>query len=156
MLFRSEAQAPATVVYLVRHAERAEDGSSDPVISLAGWDRSRLLARMLADASIDRIHTTDYRRTRQTVGPLAETTGLAAEVYNPRDLSGFAATLRASPGRHLVVGHSNTTPGLVAELGGDPHGSIDEFEYDRLYVVTIVEDVVTTELVRFGAPYLGG
>ena len=29
-----EAQDDATVVYLVRHAERAEDGTSDPVISL--------------------------------------------------------------------------------------------------------------------------
>ena len=72
------------------------------------------------------------------------------ESYDPRDLPGFAAQLRRSPGRHLVLGHSNTTPSLVEALGGDAHGPIDEFEYDRLYIVVITGDEVSTVLLRFG------
>lgn len=145
-----EAQEDPTVVYLVRHAERAEDGTGDPVISLPGWDRARLLAEMLRDAGLTHIHTTDFRRTRQTGGPTAEETGLSMSVYDPRDLDGFARRLRATPGRHLVLGHSNTTPGLVEALGGDPSGSIAELEYDRLYIVTLTRDGASTVLVRFG------
>ncbi len=39
-------------------------------------------------------------------------------------------------------------------LGGDPVGSIDEMEYDRVYLVTVGADGgVTSTLLRFGEPY---
>jgi phosphohistidine phosphatase SixA len=151
---RLSAQEPV-VVYVVRHAERAEDGTSDPVISLPGWDRSRLMAEMLADADLTHIHSTDYKRTRMTGRPTADATGLEIQLYNPRDLASFAEELKATPGRHLVLGHSNTTPGMVAALGGDPGGPIEEMEYDRLYIVTVAGDAVSTVLIRFGQPYAG-
>jgi broad specificity phosphatase PhoE len=143
------------VVYLVRHAERAEDGTDDPPISQAGVERAELLAEMLKDAGITHVHSTDYKRTRQTGQPYIEASGVEMTAYNPRDLDGFAAHLRATPGRHLVLGHSNTTPDLVQALGGNPGGPIDEFEYDRLYVVVIDVDDVSTILLRFGASFPG-
>ena len=149
------AQEQSTVVYLVRHAERAEDGTGDPVISLPGWDRSRLLAEMLRDARLTQIHTTDFRRTRMTGRPATELTGLTMDVYHPRDLASFAEWLRRTPGRHLVLGHSNTTPALVAALGGDPGSPIGEMEYDRLYIVTLSEDGASTVLIRFGKRFRG-
>lgn len=150
------ADAEPTVVFLVRHSERAEDGTSDPVISLPGWDRSRLLASFLEDAGLTHIHTTDFRRTRGTGRPVAEALGLSMSTYDPRDLTGFADRLRTMPGRHLVIGHSNTTPDLVAALGGDPISPIDEAEYDRLYVVTLGRDGTTSSvLLRFGARFGG-
>jgi phosphohistidine phosphatase SixA len=149
------AQDEPTVVYLVRHAERAEDGTRDPVISLPGWDRSRLLAVMLRDAGLTRIHTTDYRRTRATGRPTAEVTGLTMDLYDPRDLEGFARQLQQTPGRHLVLGHSDTTPGLVAALGGDPGTPIGALEYDRLYIVTLGDDGTSTVLIRFGKRFQG-
>lgn len=149
------AQDEPTVVYLVRHAERAEDGSRDPVISLPGWDRSRLLAVMLRDAQLTQIHTTDYRRTRATGRPTADATGLSMDLYDPSDLAAFAQRLRQTPGRHLVLGHSDTTPGLVAALGGDPRSRIDALEYDRLYIVTLSDDGASTVLIRFGKRFKG-
>lgn len=142
-----------TVVFAVRHAERAEDGTSDPPISEAGADRARLLAEMLADADLTHVHSTDLNRTRSTGEPAAAAAGLEMAVYDPRDLPGLAAALIATPGRHLVLGHSNTTPELVAALGGDPGSPIDEMEYDRLYVVTVTARGVSTVLLRFGEPY---
>jgi len=146
--------ADPVVVYLVRHAERADDGTSDPPISQAGEMRAQELARLLEDAGIDHVHSTDLKRTRQTGAPLVAATGLPVQVYNPRDLPGFAAILKGTPGRHLVLGHSNTTPEMVAALGGRPGEPIDESEYDRLYVVVIpAAGPVSTVLLRFGAPY---
>ena len=145
------------VVYLVRHAERAEDGTNDPPLSEAGSERAELLANMLKDAGVTHIHSTDFKRTLATGRPLAEASGIEMVPYDPRDLQGFATQLKASPGRHLILGHSNTTPDLVAALGGDPGTLIDEAsEYDRLYIVTVLPDAtVTTVLLRYGAPYPG-
>jgi len=147
--------ADPVVVYLVRHAERAEDGTDDPPISETGQARARKLAALLTDAGIDHVHSTDLQRTRQTGAPLVEETGLPVEVYDPGDLPGFAATLKVTPGRHLVLGHSNTTPELVVALGGSPGEAIDESEYDRLYVVIIpATGPVSTVLLRYGAAYV--
>jgi broad specificity phosphatase PhoE len=148
------AQQEPVVVYVVRHAERAEDGTSDPPISEAGRERASLLGAMLQDAGVTHIHTTDLKRTRQTGAPLAERLGLALEVYDPKELPAFAAKLRTTPGRHLVLGHSNTTPVLVAALGGAPGDPIADAEYDRLYVLVIQPGgAVTTTLLRYGAPW---
>ena len=148
------AQQHAAVVYLVRHAERAEDGTSDPPISEAGRARAQVLADLLRDAGITHIHTTDLRRTRQTGAPLAERLGLEPGVYDAKDLPGLAARLRATPGRHLVLGHSNTVAQTVEALGGAGGQPIADGEFDRLYVVVIGPDgTVTTSLLRFGAPW---
>jgi len=148
-----------TLVFLVRHAERADDGGmaseEDPHLSAAGEERAEVLARMLKDAGITHIHSSDYLRTRETAAPLAAATGLEIHTYDVRNLESFAAELLATPGRHLVVGHSNSTPDLVAALGGDPFGEIDSMEYDRLYLVSVGADGVETVLFRFGAPFGG-
>lgn len=147
---RIEAQSDPVVVYLVRHAERAEDGTNDPPISPDGWQRADLLAVMLRDAGITHIHSTNLERTRSTAQPTAEAAGLELAFYAPNDLDGFAEEIRQTPGRHLVVGHSNTTPAAVAALGGDPGEPIDEAEYDRLYIVTLTDEGASTVLLRFG------
>ncbi|WP_306252885.1 histidine phosphatase family protein [Parvularcula sp. IMCC14364] len=143
-----------TVIYLVRHAEKQT--GTDPSLTVAGQERAALLARELSDAGLTHIHSTEYRRTRETAMPVAQFTGLPVSLYDPRDLPGFAARLTEEPGTHLVVGHSNTTPALVAALGGEPGTPIyEKSEYDRLYVVTIpAEGAVATELRRYGAAYI--
>ena len=106
---------------------------------------------MLRDAVIDHIHSTDFIRTRDTAAPLAALLDLKQEFYDPTQLAEFAQTLMQQGQRHLVVGHSNTTPELVRLLGGDPGSPIEETsEYDRLYVVTVDQSGVTTVLMRYG------
>lgn len=147
------AQTEPVVVYLVRHAERGEDTRGDPPITAEGQERARLLASILRDAGITHVHTTDYRRTRDTARPLANAAGLSLETYEADDLASFADLLRATPGRHLVVGHSDTTPELVALLGGDPGPPIADPEYDRLYVLVLANGRTTTLLLRYGRPF---
>ena len=165
-----EAQEETTVVFLVRHAERADDGEGaqrmaddpqmammleDPPLSDEGRIRASLLAEMLRDSGITQVHSTDYRRTRETGAPTAEEVGVDMAVYDASDLAAFAETLRSMPGRHLVVGHSNTTPALVQALGGDPGSPIESLEYDRLYIVTLDGSRVSTVLLRFGQRFQG-
>lgn len=145
------------VVYLVRHAEKADDGTDDPPLALAGQIRVQELRQLLAEAGISYIHTTDWKRTRETARPIAKHIGVEPSIYDAGDLAAFAATLKTTPGHHLVVGHSNTTPMLVETLGGDPSTPIDDLEYDRLYIVWISPGMPpVTTILRFGEPYLEG
>jgi len=130
-----EPGAVVSTVYLVRHAEKGENDTADPPLSEAGKVRARSLVPVLRDIGVTHLHSTDFQRTRQTLAPLAEATGLTVEIYDPRDLAAFAERLRKTPGVHVVAGHSNTTPELVRLLGGDPRSDIDESEFDRLYIV---------------------
>ena len=149
-----EADQEEILVFLVRHAERADDGGmaseEDSHLSAAGAERAQRLAELLGDAGSTHIHSSDYLRTRETAAPLAEATGLPVSTYDPRNPDAIATELRGQPGRHLVVGHSNSTPALVAALGGDPHGGIQEMEYDRLYILSLGGIEAGTVLLRFG------
>lgn len=145
------------VVFLVRHAETATDSSTatDPPLSATGQIRAAELADMLADAQLTSIHSTPYRRTRQTAAEVAERAFLPIVLYTPGDSASMAELGRRlrAPGQHLVVGHSNTIPALVAGMGGDPAAPIGEREYDRLYLMTgVAGDAPTSSLLRYGAP----
>lgn len=144
----------ATVVFLVRHAEKADDGSRDPALTGPGRERAKTLARVLGDTDLTHVFTSDFRRTRGTAAPTARAHGLKPVLYDATELSGLAERLRATPGRHLVVGHSNTTPEVVRLLGGDPGEPMDEaHEYDRLYVVVLHPGGgAATALLRYGDP----
>jgi len=144
----------ASVIFLVRHAEKTDDGR-DPPLSDAGRQRVSELAHVLRDAGITRVYSTDYVRTRDTAAPVASVLGVEVLLYDPRELENFAMELKRTTGRHLVVGHSNTTPELTELLGGDGGTDIDEpGEYDRLYVVTLASDGgVRTLLLRYGKPF---
>lgn len=154
----SESEAP-TVVYLIRHAEKSiagpSDDPTDPHLSSQGVKRAGDLVRLLGEAGVTSIFSTDYRRTIETVDPLAKHLNLEVQNYDPHDLSGFAEMLKSSAARHVVSGHSNTTPVLVELLGGEPGPAIDEErEYDRLYILVIDGGETTTLRLRYEAASL--
>lgn len=146
----SADQKPMTV-FLVRHGEKV-DNSKDPDLSIAGHERASKLANILKDAEIEYIHSTNYIRTRDTATPSATVHGLDVKLYDPQDLPALVKKLRMTGSRHLVVGHSNTTPAMVKLLGGNPGSEInEESEYDRLYIVTIAGDgTANSIMIRYG------
>lgn len=145
-------ETPSMVVFLVRHAEKV-DHSRDADLSEEGYIRARDLALVLADAGIEQVHSSDFIRTRNTASPVADLYGLEIDLYDPSDLQALADELKTTGGRHLVVGHSNTTPSLVEILGGEAGPAIVEAtEYDRLYILTIGKEGVKTVLLRYGKP----
>lgn len=155
LLGTTAVRAQATsVVYLVRHAETESDGTRDPGLSQAGQARAERLARMLSEAGLTGIYTTGLRRTASTAGAVARATGLTPQEYDPAALRAFAEELRGKAGRHLVVGHSNTTPALVQLLGGDPGGPITEDDYGRIYQLTLGPDGVHTAILGYPGGFL--
>jgi broad specificity phosphatase PhoE len=131
------------LVYLVRHAERADQAApggqmqaqTDPLLSAAGEARANKLAAMLKDAGITAIFATEYHRTQDTAQPLAAALGMEAVPNPARDTDGLVARLRAehAGGVVLLVGHSNTVPAIIKALGG-PDVTIGDMEYDNLFI----------------------
>ena len=144
------AVATATqTIYLVRHAEKQK--GDNPSLTKAGHERAELIKDMLGDKGVTYVHSTNLNRTLETATPLADSLGMDIQIYDGKDLEGFAKTLRAAPGVHLVVGHSNTTPDLVAHLNGEAINLMPETEYDRFTTVKLGKDgKAVTDITRFG------
>jgi broad specificity phosphatase PhoE len=148
------AQEARTVVILVRHAERAESPDDDPALTPDGEARARELARLLSDAGVDAIYTSQYRRTTLTAEPLAQQLGLDIRVTRIENgADAFARSIARSihqlhTGQTvLVVSHSNTVPLIARALGAADPGPIAESDYDNLFIV-IVGPGETRELIR--------
>jgi broad specificity phosphatase PhoE len=153
----SSSSAPATVVILVRHAERAP-GSGDPPISETGQARARALADVGKVAGVQVIITTQFQRTKQTAAPLAESLGLTMNTVGTQsDIAKHIAEVAAAVRQHagktvLVVGHSNTSPAIVGALGGPKLADLCETEYDNLFTIVLdAEGGVRTVRSKFGA-----
>lgn len=133
----------ATIIYLVRHAEKAKEGGRDPLLTTEGTERATRLKNILMNANIEEVYSTDFKRTQLTAAPLANTIGQTIQSYNPRELKAFAEQLKSnSQGKRiLIAGHSNTTPTLTnALLGEEKFPQLTEAQYDHLFVVTIGAD----------------
>ncbi|MGB3182897.1 MAG: phosphoglycerate mutase family protein [Cyclobacteriaceae bacterium] len=132
-----------TTLILVRHAEKVQDGSPDPVLTEKGTARAALLADMVREADVDAIYTTPYERNRLTVRPTAETLGLTAEEYDPSgDPQAFLdEVIEKHKGKKvLIAGHSNTVPHLLNALVGDEqYQDLPDSAYDNLYMVSATE-----------------
>lgn len=125
---------------VVRHAEKTADDPRDPALTDAGRQRAEALAARLAAAPVTAVYATGFRRTQQTAAPIAARHGLAVRGYDAAlDAAEFAASLRrAHPGgTAVVVGHSNTVPGIVAALCQCAVAPIDEAVYGDRYTVRI-------------------
>ena len=130
----SEQNQEPTII-LFRHAEKMNT-SRDPDLSPVGNERSNTLFHMLKDLEITAIYSTSYKRTMQTIQPLADSLELPVNPYDPRDLTGFAEMLKKTTGVILISGHSNTTPTLSSLILGYEVAKINEDEYDNLYIIT--------------------
>lgn len=135
-----QATAPAATYVVVRHAEKATDDPRDPALTEAGRQRALALASRLKYAPVVAVYATDFRRTQQTAAPIASTHGLAVATYDAKlPADAFAARLRRDHGRGIVVvvGHSNTVPGIVSALCACTVAPIDEADYGNRYFVDI-------------------
>jgi broad specificity phosphatase PhoE len=147
-------QNPITTIFLVRHAEKVAGGSADPVLTPAGSVRADELAYVLKHVKIDAIYSTPYVRTKQTVLPIAREKGLKVMLYKPREEDFLKKVLQAfSGGTVLIVGHSNTIPGLANELAGQSDFSdLDDATYDNLFIACVPLEGKTVILrMRVGA-----
>lgn len=150
------AETPTTVV-VVRHAEKAVDQGDDPHLTDAGEQRAVLLADLLRTLPLGGLYTSEFHRTRETLVPLSERSGVEISTVPARET---ASTLTAErlladhPGQLVVIAsHSNLAPGIVEALTGEEAPEIGEATYDELFVVTLHADAPAHFLrLKYGRP----
>lgn len=128
------AAAEPTIVFLVRHAEKADTTDQSP-LTAAGTARAAELANALQDARVTAIFTSAVRRTKDTAAPTAQRLGLTPAVLDASAAAQRTQVLKPAQ-RALIVGHSNTVPQIIEALGG-PKVTIADDEFDALFVLTV-------------------
>ena len=136
--------AAQQTVFVVRHAERADTAAgaaptmaADPELSDAGRARAESLAAALEDAEVVAIFATEFKRTQATAAPLAKALGLQVTTISSKEPAKLIQAVKSAGGNVLVVGHSNTVPAIVKDLGVAAPITVGDAEYDNLFVVTI-------------------
>lgn len=124
----------AKTVYVMRHLNTPE-GERDPDLTDAGYASAEALARWFRGKKLTAIYSSEFRRTLRTVGPLASSRGIVVKIYDPRDTPALVAMLKAEPGPVLVVGHSNTVPDIVEQLGGTRPGPLAHPDFGDIWTI---------------------
>ncbi len=137
-------------MFLIRHAEKADEPRQDPPLIEKGVARSQELARLLSASGVKAIFTSQFLRTKQTAEPLAKQLNLVpasltlkSNPTNPRLISEQSTAeltnkiLERAGQSVLVIGHTNSIPDVIKMLGGDIVPTIDEKTFNDLFVVTV-------------------
>lgn len=137
----SIAHAQPTTFILVRHAEKGNDGTKDPDLTEVGNQRAQLLVTMLKKTPVDAIYSTAYKRTRNTVSPLATAKGLRVSDYEAFKTGEIDQMLKKNAGGTVVIsGHSNNIPWIANYLTGkENYKDFEDSEYENLLIVTVVD-----------------
>lgn len=140
--FLGTAAAQNKIVILVRHTEKDVSESADkndPELNTEGKKRAQRLAEVVKKFKPGAIYSTDFKRTRETAAPIAAKRKVQAQTYDakkPNDL--IDAIMKSKTKRFLVVGHSNTIPGLANLLGKkELFKNLDDSEYGVIWIVRI-------------------
>jgi len=134
LVFVTASSFAQTTFILVRHAEKENTANNDPALTTEGQERAQRLAQMLEKQNIDHVLSTDFKRTMNTVGPLAKSRGLMIQVYksvNPADW------ITDKPRTIVVSGHSNTIPALANQiLGREQFKNFEDSDYGNILIST--------------------
>ena len=138
-------------IILVRHGEKV-DASRDPELSAEGKQRAERLVQAIKKYKPGAVYSTDFKRTRDTVGPMAARRKLKVQTYDaskPADL--IDTIMKSKTKRFLIAGHSNTVPGLANLLGKkELFKNLDDSEYGAIWIVRIKDGRVRkTEVIPY-------
>ena len=136
----STFERPVTTVIIVRHAEKnIEPNNPDPDLSPAGQARAQEITRIFGDSGVQAIYATQYKRTQQTVTPLASRLGLPVVSVDAKQSAELTRRILSNNRGQtvFVAGHNNTAPEIVNMLSGENYPQIPESEYDNMFIVTI-------------------
>jgi broad specificity phosphatase PhoE len=133
LLLLAAPAAGLDTLWLVRHAEKTEPWPTEPdldalqPLSPEGTKRAEALAERLKGASVAAIYTSRTTRTLATAQPLAARNKIPLTADDattkPSEITPFLTRLRerhAGDRAVLIVGHSNTIPQLLLQLGATP------------------------------------
>lgn len=137
----STAQNHKTIV-LIRHAEKdvsATADPNDPNLSPEGKQRAERLWKTVKHLKPGALYSTDYKRTRDTLSDVARRRRLDVKIYDAKNPAALAAEINSSATkRFLVVGHSNTIPGLANLLiKKELFKQLDDVEYGAIWIIRL-------------------
>lgn len=148
-----------TIVYVIRHAEKASESDPNPDLSASGRARAESLAVQLRDSGVNMIITSDLRRTIQTAAPLAELRHIRPKIIGigpsvDLHVKRIADEVLSHPGATiLIVGHNNTVARIVEKLGGEKIGDLCTDEYANLIIMSLSKGKPARMLLEsYGAP----
>ncbi len=158
------------VLILVRHTEKAKDDRVNPSLSEEGMARAKELARLVGSNGVTSLLHTEYKRTKNTLAPLAEALSLESETIGANEMPKLIERLRSAKAGEViaVAGHSNTIPAIAYAMGvllpdldpvpkgsKAPHGYLPHGAYDRVHVLTPGADGANLVELRYGEPSEG-
>jgi len=150
-LFPDISHNNCTNFYLIRHAEkvRSDKTDSNPDLNEKGLLRAHNWKNYFSNKNISKIYSTNYKRTLNTIKPLALENGLEALIYSASDIE-YNDFIKSNIGETiLIVGHSNTIPGFVNKLINDNYyDQIEDTNNSNLYIVSICKSKITHKLIK--------
>jgi 2,3-bisphosphoglycerate-dependent phosphoglycerate mutase len=136
--------------FLVRHAEkdRSKAENNNPKLNQKGKERSLKWAEVFKNIELDKIYSTNYYRTIETVTPISKKLNLDIALYSPSKINYKNFISKNIGNKVLVVGHSNTIPGFVNGLINEKvYNQINDLNNSNLYMVTICNGVIKHNLL---------
>ena len=128
-------------IYVMRHLHKA--AGPDPMLSEEGQGYAARLAGWFGKDKPTAIYVSATRRAQMTAAQLAAKLGITPQIYDPSDTPALVARVKAEGGTTLVVGHSNTVPEIVAQLGGARPADIADDRYGDIWRIRGLARTVT-------------
>lgn len=130
-------QGKVITTLLIRHAEvNSEHDEDNPSLSPAGLKRAQSLVHIIGKSGITAIYTTSLHRSIQTAEPLATHLRLDINEVSDDDILVKQILTKQDGEVILIVGHTDTIPKIIKQLGGNLLNPITASEFDNMYITT--------------------
>lgn len=142
---QQESLSNTTQIYILRHTEKVDETSEDPVLSAQGIERAKYWKKVLQHTEFDQVFTTEFKRNIQTAELIAAESSVKPELYYPMsfDVLKFLNLIKGQ--KVLIIGHSNTIPDMVNRLIDETkYPPMSHENYNILYTITINENGETS------------
>ena len=136
--------------FLIRHAEkdRTDLQNKNPNLNEKGKLRALKWAEVFKNIEFDKIYSTNYHRTLETVMPISKKSKKEILIYSPSKINYGKFLSDNNNNKVLVVGHSNTIPVFVNGLiKQNFYGQINDRNNSNLYIVKICNNSISHNLL---------
>lgn len=148
MVFTYGTAAQNKTIILVRHAEKDVSETADqndPDLNPEGRQRAERLREKIGKYRPGAFYSTNYKRTRDTITPLAKKRHKQIQTYDAKNPSALVDDIMKSKTKRFVVaGHSNTIPGLAnLIMKKELFKNLDDSEYSTIWLIRLKDGKVT-------------
>jgi broad specificity phosphatase PhoE len=139
-------------IYIIRHGEKELSGT-DPALTDAGRERAAAWAEMLRLSDLKIILTSDAKRTRETGGIVARSLGIPHKALPVQDVAGLTDLIEFDheDDNVLIVGHTETIPQTLSNLGLTEVVDISESDFSSLLIL-LRRQTNEPQLIRLRMP----